>query len=60
VAHPAFPLGEDVVVPSALLNGIAKIVYQTTAITADQHRDLENLMSLVFQRGVIFNQEKNQ
>lgn len=47
-----FPSNADVVVPTNVLNNIAQIVYQTTAITANQHRDLENLMSLLRQQAV--------
>lgn len=50
--NPTLPSNTDVIVPSNVLNNMARIIYQHTAITANQHRDLENMMSLLMDRAI--------
>lgn len=46
------PANTVVGAPSNVINNIARIVRQTTPITANQHRDLENLVSLLISESV--------
>jgi hypothetical protein len=45
--NPTLPSNTDVVVSANVINNMARIIYQDGAITANQHRDLENLISLL-------------
>lgn len=51
-----FPGNSDVAVPTNVLNNMARIIFQSTPITANQHRDLENLFALLLDAGVIINE----
>lgn len=44
---PFFPEATEITVPSALLNNAWRIVAQETAITSEQHRDLQNIFALL-------------
>lgn len=49
--RPIFQPNDDYVVPTNVLNNMWRIIGQETAITADQHRDLQNLMNLAKMQG---------
>lgn len=49
----ALPSNTTAAVETNVINNIARIVYQQTAITANQHRDLENLVTLLINRAVL-------
>ena len=57
VIQRRFPTNEDVVVPSAILNNMLRIIMQETTITANQHRDLQNQMFLALQQAELYSPE---
>lgn len=46
-----FAPNDDILVPTNVLNNLWLIIGQQGAITANQHRDLQNLMSLLRSQG---------
>lgn len=42
---------DDFVCPTNIINNMWRIIGQETPITANQHRDLQNLMALLRQQG---------
>lgn len=41
------PWGEDYVVSSTLINNAHRVISKEGAITADEHRDLQNIFALI-------------
>lgn len=50
-ARPIFQPNDDFVIPTNILNNMWRIIGQESAITPDQHRDLQNLMNLAKAQG---------
>jgi hypothetical protein len=51
-----FPENDEVLLPTAILNNMLRIIMQETAITANQHRDLQNQMALALQQAIPYDQ----
>lgn len=50
MSQPLFPANDYIGVPTNVLNNMWRIINKETAITADEHRDLQNLMALLRQQ----------